>query len=50
MTEIAARVEQITCIEAVPDTYEAPFTVKGLRYEQLVVCAESRRNQTEGES
>jgi cytochrome P450 len=50
MTEIAASVEQITCIEAVPDTYEAPFTVKGLRYEQLVVCAEPRRNQTEGES
>lgn len=49
MRELANRVEQITCIEAVPDTFNAPFTVSGLRFAQLVVRAEPRRLHTESE-
>jgi cytochrome P450 len=42
MAELATRVERIEFVEAVPDTYEAPFTVQGLRYERLVVRAHAR--------
>ncbi|MFN5059918.1 MAG: cytochrome P450 [Chloroflexota bacterium] len=39
MNEFATRVGRFEVCEAVPDTYAAPFTVDGLRYERLVVRA-----------
>jgi cytochrome P450 len=47
MAELAKRVEHIELVEAVPDTYEAPFTVSGLRYERLVVRAHARQQPVE---
>jgi len=48
MTELAQRVDHIDVLEQVPDTYDAPFVVDGLRYTRLVVRAHARHAHTFG--
>lgn len=46
MNELAQRVARIEVLEQVPDTYDAPFTVNGLRYDRLVVRMHAADEET----